>query len=151
MQKISNIQIKKKIKKRIKSRELIFKVLYSLEISKNNITDIEKFITKDINLNKIDKNYFYQILEELPSKLKILDKIIINTKENSRIINIIELSILRIALFEIIYSTNIPYITSINEAIKISKKFSSKLSYKFINKILDKLIKENKVILQYYC
>jgi N utilization substance protein B len=51
----------------------------------------------------------------------------------------IDLAILRIAMFEMIYRKDIPPIVSINEAIDLSKQFSNADAKRFINGILDRL------------
>jgi transcription antitermination protein NusB len=51
----------------------------------------------------------------------------------------IDLAILRIAMFEMLYRKDIPPVVSINEAIDISKQFSNADSKRFINGILDRL------------
>lgn len=51
----------------------------------------------------------------------------------------IDLAILRIAIFEMIYRKDIPPVVSINEAIDLSKLFSNADAKRFINGILDKL------------
>lgn len=50
-----------------------------------------------------------------------------------------DLAILRIAIFEMLFRKDIPPVVSINEAIDISKRFSAEDSKRFINGILDKL------------
>lgn len=51
----------------------------------------------------------------------------------------VDLSILRLAVYEILFRADIPPIVSINEAIDLSKIFSSAESKRFINGVLDKL------------
>jgi N utilization substance protein B len=51
----------------------------------------------------------------------------------------IDLAILRIAMFEMIFRKDIPPVVSINEAIDLSKQFSNADSKRFINGILDRL------------
>ncbi len=51
----------------------------------------------------------------------------------------IDLAILRLAIFEMVYRKDIPPVVSINEAIDLSKLFSNADSKRFINGILDKL------------
>jgi N utilization substance protein B len=50
-----------------------------------------------------------------------------------------DLSILRLAIFELQKRLDIPPIVSINEAIELSKEFSGPDSKRFINGILDKM------------
>lgn len=51
----------------------------------------------------------------------------------------IDLAILRLAIFEMIYRHDIPPVVSINEAIDLSKQFSNADAKRFINGILDRL------------
>jgi len=51
----------------------------------------------------------------------------------------IDLAILRVAMFEMIYRKDIPPVVSINEAIDLSKGFSNADAKRFINGILDRL------------
>ena len=51
----------------------------------------------------------------------------------------VDLAILRLAIYELLYRTDIPPIVSINEAIDLSKIFSNPDSKRFINGILDKM------------
>lgn len=51
----------------------------------------------------------------------------------------IDLTILRIGIYEMVFRKDIPPVVSINEAIDLSKKFSNADSKRFINGILDRL------------
>ena len=51
----------------------------------------------------------------------------------------IDLSILRVAMFEMLFRKDIPPVVSINEAIDLSKEFSNADAKRFINGILDRL------------
>lgn len=51
----------------------------------------------------------------------------------------IDLAILRLAIFEMVYRKDIPPVVSINEAIDLSKQFSNADAKRFINGILDRL------------
>lgn len=74
-----------------------------------------------------------------------LDAAIETTVENFRPerIDPVDRAILRLAIYEILHREDIPNPASINEAIEISKKFSSQDSPKFINGVLDKIAKQN--------
>jgi transcription antitermination protein NusB len=51
----------------------------------------------------------------------------------------IDLAILRVAIFEMVFRKDIPPVVSINEAIDLSKQFSNADAKRFINGILDRL------------
>ncbi len=51
----------------------------------------------------------------------------------------IDLTIMRLAMFEMLYRKDIPPVVSINEAIDLSKQFSNADAKRFINGILDRV------------
>jgi transcription antitermination protein NusB len=51
----------------------------------------------------------------------------------------IDLAILRLAIYELLFRRDIPPVVSINEAIEIGKLFSNEDAKRFINGILDKM------------
>ena len=51
----------------------------------------------------------------------------------------IDLAILRVAMFEMLYRKDIPPVVSINEAIDLSKQYSTSDSKRFINGVLDRM------------
>lgn len=53
----------------------------------------------------------------------------------------VDLSVLRIAIYEILYRTDIPIEVSINEAVETVKKYSSEESFKFINGVLGSFVR----------
>lgn len=55
-----------------------------------------------------------------------------------------DLAILRTAVAEMMYVDNVPCSVSINEAVKLSKKFSDEKSYAFVNSVLSKVDKHLK-------
>ena len=95
--------------------------------------------------DKSEDREYYAFAEELiHGVLQNLEKVDDEIKayaENwdfSRIAKI-DLSILRLAIFELLNRHDIPPIVSINEAIDLSKQFSGPDSKRFINGILDKM------------
>ena len=95
-----------------------------------------------------DRSY-YAFAEELINgaieNIEIIDQEIASHASNWTFERIakVDLAILRLAIFELLYRTDIPPIVSINEAIDLSKVFSSPDSKRFINGILDKM--KNKI------
>lgn len=65
-------------------------------------------------------------------------KALVHNWDFSRIAKV-DLAILRLSMFEMIYRKDIPPVVSINEAIDLSKQFSNADSKRFINGVLDRL------------
>ena len=57
-------------------------------------------------------------------------------------INPIDRAILYIALFEMLYSPEVPDVVAINEAIELAKKFGNKSSPKFVNGVLNSVLQK---------
>ncbi len=72
--------------------------------------------------------------EELDAQIKGL----VHNWDFNRIAKV-DLAILRISMFEMIYRKDIPPVVSINEAIDLSKEYSNADSKRFINGVLDRL------------
>jgi N utilization substance protein B len=56
----------------------------------------------------------------------------------------VDRNILRFAVYEILYRSDIPSAVTINEALEIAKKYSSLESAPFINGLLDRIAKDKK-------
>ena len=54
----------------------------------------------------------------------------------------VDLSILRISIFSIMYQNDIPASVTIDEAIDLAKRYSSEESYRFVNGVLDGVRKQ---------
>ncbi len=124
---------------RRRARERIVQAIYSWQLSKNDITDIELQFLLEQDSKDIDITYFRELLSGIAMDITTLDKQII-PYISRRIENIdqIEKAILRLAIFELSKRSDIPYKVVINEAIELAKIFGTKDSHKFINGVLDK-------------
>lgn len=95
--------------------------------------------------NQEEDRPYYAFAEELINgtlkEIESIDREIASHASNWKFERIakVDLAILRLAIFELLYRTDIPPIVSINEAIDLSKIFSNPDSKRFINGILDKM------------
>ena len=73
-----------------------------------------------------------------------IDHLIVSASEHWRLerMSVVDRNILRLALYEMIYCSDIPPKVSINEAVDIGKAFGSEESGAFINGILDHILLE---------
>lgn len=128
-----------------KKREFAFKLIYSSEVQKNmDEEQVEIFlkenrIERDAKVNYI-KQIFYGIKENEEEITKLIENSLKDKWTMDRVSKI-DLSILKLAVFEMLYS-KIEYKIVINEAIELAKKFSEDNSKSFINGILANIVKE---------
>ena len=73
-----------------------------------------------------------------------IDSVIEKHTDNYRLerVSAVDRSILRLAVYEIVYREDIPSPVSINEAIEVAKRFGTEESGRFVNGILDHLNRE---------
>lgn len=124
---------------RRKARTYALQVLYSWEISHNNIQEIAIEFLKENNQKEIDIIYFYDLIIGITCNCETIDNLIKPYLFRSlKKLGQIEKAILRISFYELYKRNDIPYKVSINEGIELAKLFGSKDTHKFINGVLDK-------------
>jgi N utilization substance protein B len=129
------------------AREKAFKLMYSLEIQKKEMINeqIDLYIE---NENIVDENtieYIKSIINGIYDNIEEINKKISkNLKSGWSIhrISKIDLALLKIAIYEIIY-TDTPYKVAINEVVELSKKYGEETSPNFINGVLASVVKES--------
>jgi len=124
--------------KRREIREIMMQTLYQMEILEDYSKEVfDKAIT-EYKLSEGNKEYLneiYNIITE--KKVEIDNKIEVNLKDwTMDRISKVDISILRLALSEMMEIEDIPNTVSINEAVELAKKFSDDNSPKFINGVL---------------
>ena len=87
-------------------------------------------------------SYAIELVDGIIEKQDIIDSMIkelVDNWEFSRIAKA-DLGLLRVAIYEIQYRLDIPPVVVIDEALEISKEFSTENSKKFLNGVLDKVL-----------
>lgn len=125
-------------------RESAFKLIYSLEIQKqDNLKEqIDVYFEGENIENKEAREYIEDaVLGIEEHKEEILGLIEKNLKSDWKIdrISKIDLSILKLAIYEIQYK-DIPFKVVINEAVELAKKYGEDSSKNFVNGILASIV-----------
>lgn len=144
----------KKHSRRI-DRTKAFQVLYSLHFTQINTIETLKEIFLNLPNPLEERNtdiiteldtqisFSWQLVEGVWRNVTRLDKIISQFSQNWRVDRLgkIELTLLRIATFEMHYCPDVPPKVSLNEALELATCFGDEKARKFINGILDAIIK----------
>lgn len=127
---------------RRESRAAALQFLYAWSINKpaNFTDDLRLFFD---GLEKPREHYAFaeELIDGVMKHIEEIDghiRTLAHNWEFDRIARI-DLAILRLAIFEMLYRKDIPPVVSINEAIDLSKNFSTADSKRFINGILDRM------------
>jgi len=125
--------------KRRQARELAIQVLFHLEFNSGLPEYAFDLICENFSPTESSRIFSRQLVLGVCEEKKALDDAISRASRNWRLerMSRLDICILRLAVFEILFMPDIPPKVSIDEALEIGKKFGSENSGSFINGILD--------------
>ena len=133
--------INPKWSQRRQNRCAAFRFLFQWEMNQSDKlqTDLDDYFSY-LGHNEDYFSYAVELIAGVIEKSEILDSIIRERVQNWDFgrIGKVELALLRVSLYEIKYRLDVPPVVIIDEALEISKDFSSDNSRKFLNGVLDK-------------
>lgn len=131
--------------KRRELREHVFQLLFRIEFYEDTeMTDQMKMFFEDIEMVTVvgkDKEYIENKYDDIISKLEEIDAFINGIAEGWKTNRMgkVDLTLIRLAVYEMKYDDEVPVSVAINEAVELAKKFGGDESPAFINGILAKL------------
>ena len=142
-----NSENKSKPNKRHQSRAYAMQALFQWHFSEESIDILlQEFIVNHLREEKnIDLDYFRLLVYGTLKNCDEIDKKVIPFLDRPIAqLNPVELSVLRLATFELIYHPDVPHAVVMNEAINLAKEFGSQDGYKFVNGVLNTMVRELK-------
>ncbi len=127
-------------------REHIFKLLFRIEF--NSIEDMPEQVQiymEDLwEEPEAQLAYIHEKFEKIVAKLPEIDAIIEDAAEgwNKSRMGKVDLTIIRLAVYEIMFDDDIPVSVAINEAVELAKRFGRDESSSFVNGVLSKVLKK---------
>ena len=96
-------------------------------------------------LKSDEVEYINEVVKGINENIEEIDSYIEKYSEGWKIKRLarIDLAVLRIAIYEIMHKEDMPPQVSINEAVDVSKKYSTDESSKYINGLLGTFLKEH--------
>jgi N utilization substance protein B len=125
------------------SREFAMKLIYQMDIQKE---DHEQQINESLTENELsdkEKNYVVDVVEGVQKNITFLDTEVEKYSKGWKLSRIskVDLAVLRLCVYEIAFRKDIPFNVSVNEAVELSKKFSGTEASAFVNGILSNMEK----------
>jgi len=130
--------------RRRKARQYALQLLFRVDLTKESLNkDTFNDFWKDKKVSEDIVSFANELVNGTCNNQENIDSEIRTTASHWSLerISVVDRSLLRLAVFELLYRDDIPPLVSINEALEIAKKFSSMESAAFINGILDKIAK----------
>ncbi|HIY19564.1 MAG TPA: transcription antitermination factor NusB [Candidatus Blautia avistercoris] len=126
-------------------REHIFKLLFMSQF--NSTEEMEGqtglYLENLQPLDEQDQTYIQEKYQKITEKLPEIDELINSVSKGwkTRRMSRVDLTILRLAVYELRQEESIPVSVSINEAVELGKRFGGETSSSFINGILGQIAK----------
>lgn len=131
------------------AREITLKIIFEYAFQKENPEDLyNRYIDmqEDLEMTPEDSKYILQVINGVSQNLDAIDdQIKAHLKDwNFERISKVDLALLRLSIYEIMFMEDIPEKVSVNEAVELSKAYSEENSASFINGMLAEILKDIK-------
>ena len=116
---------------RKQAREGTMKILYQMEVNDDFSDEALNIYFNNFSFEELEKEYILDAMTKIKENLDSIDKYIELYSQGWNLNRLakIDLAVLRIAVYEILYRKDIPVEVSINEAIEIVKKYSTEVCF----------------------
>ena len=129
---------------RSEARENAFQFLYELSIQKEDREEQEGYFLESHPMTKADLEFFRRLVDGVMDEQEKLDEMIAPKLRGWKLerLPLIDLSILRLSIFELLHVDEVPPSVSISEAVLLAKKYSSEEARSYINAVLGGIARE---------
>ncbi len=127
--------------KRHQARELALKVLFQLESGDQDAGEVLSYHSSEAGAPADVAAFAAELVNGVSANRDQLDETIRSVSQNWRLEQMAKVDriVLRIAIYEITISRNVPVKAAINESIELAKTFSGEESGRFVNGILGRV------------
>lgn len=128
---------------RTELREHVFKMLFQIEFNEpgDMPEHLQLYFEELEHATDKDKEYIQKKYEAIEEKVSEIDRLINEKSEGwkTKRMNKVDLTIIRLAVYEMKWDEDVPVGVAINEAVELAKRFSGEEGPSFVNGVLAKL------------
>ena len=125
-------------------REQVFKMLFRVEFyNQEEMSELIALCEDDAcDWKEKDKTYIFEKVEKISEKLEEIDAKIDEVSEGWKTgrMGKVDLTLIRLAVYEMLYEEDVPAKVAINEAVELAKQYGTDNSPSFVNGVLAKLV-----------
>ncbi len=128
---------------RKQAREGAISYIYQCDMNKEEDNGSLDLFLDNFQYSKSEADYIENIAKGINENMDRIDSLIEKNLQGWKLERLakVDLAILRVSIYEILYRDDIPVQVSINEAIENAKKYSAEDSFKFINGVLGEIVR----------
>ena len=125
-------------------REQVFKMLFRVEFYNQEEMSEQIALCEDdaCSWKEKDKTYIFEKVEKISEKIEEIDAKINEVSEGWKTgrMGKVDLTLIRLAVYEMLYEEDVPAKVAINEAVELAKQYGTDNSPTFVNGVLAKLV-----------
>ncbi|KTC99987.1 transcription antitermination factor NusB [Legionella erythra] len=138
---------KQSISGKRRARKLAVQALYQWSMSGHERSEIETQFRVANNMDKVDSEYFCRLLYGVPERITEIESAIAPFLDRPMTtLNPVELAVLRLGAYELLFCLEIPYRVVLDEAISLAREFGSQDGHRYVNGVLNGLARQVRAI-----
>jgi N utilization substance protein B len=129
---------------RTQAREAALQILYQADATGDPVDEASALYWDNFAPSEDVREFTNALVDGVKAHMEEIDALIVRASINWRLDRMprVDRNVLRIAVYELLHTPEVPVAVAINEAIEIGKKFGTEESGSFINGILDRVASE---------
>ncbi|PJD96819.1 MAG: transcription antitermination factor NusB [Legionella sp.] len=126
-----------------KARKLSLQALYQWMMSGTDLYEIETQFRVINNMEKVDVDYFCRLLYGVAEHVDTLESSLAPFIDREiASLNPVELTVLRMGAFELVYCPELPYKVVLDESVTLAKEFGSQEGHRYVNGVLNNFARQ---------
>ena len=137
---------KQEIKGRRRARRLVLQALYQWLLANDDLVQIEAQWCDRMTDNQAELAYFSKLLYGVVDKITLIEQALLPYLDRPLAsLNPIELTVLRISTYELLFAPEVPYRVVLDESVALTREFGSQDGFRYVNGVLNNLAKQIRV------
>jgi len=121
-----------------------FQTLFQIDLAKSDVETALRQRLEDAELDAENEEYVKTVVRGVIQQRPALDAQISAVSKGWQVhrLGYVDRSILRLAIYEIVFMDDIPVRVAVNEAVELAKEFGDEESPKFVNGLLGTVVRD---------
>ncbi len=126
------------------ARQVAFQTLFQIDVGNCEAEEAIQQRLADAVLDEANEEYVAEVVRGVCAYRAALDAQINDVSTGWRVerLGAVERSILRLAIYEIVFRDDVPVPVSVNEAVELAKRFGDDDAPRFINGVLGSVVRD---------
>lgn len=123
-------------------RERVLQALYQIDVGRSEVEGAVQHVLEDDEASAADVEYVLRLVRGVVADQSAIDEMLEENVQGWKLDRIakVDLSVLRLAVYELMHERDVDIATAVDEAVELAKSFSTDDSGKFVNGVLARVL-----------